>query len=96
MILSLEEVQKVARLARLELTEAELDEQAKNFNNLLQQFESLQNLDLSGIEPTSHSIPMTNVLREDTLRPSLSQSEALANAPSKKEGYVVVPRILEE
>ena len=96
MALSAEEVRKVALLARLELTDEEIDAQATNLNNLLAQFEALQNLDVTGIEPTSHSIPVFNVLREDAIRPSLSREQALANAPEQREGCIVVPRILGE
>lgn len=95
MALTRDEVQKVALLARLELSDEELDEQAKHFNELLTQLERLQELDVTGIEPTSHSIPLVNVLREDRARPSLSREEALANAPESREGCIVVPRIVE-
>lgn len=96
MALSAEEVRKVALLARLELSEDEISEQAKNLNNLLAQFEALQQLDVTGIEPTSHSIPVFNVLREDSARPSLSREATLANAPEQRDGCFVVPRILGE
>ena len=94
MELSREDVRKVALLSRLELTDAEIDEQAKHLNDLLQQFEVLQSLDVTGIEPTSHSIPVVNVFREDVMRPSLSREEALANAPEARDGCFVVPRIV--
>ena len=96
MALTREEVRKVALLARLELAEGELDAQAANLNNLLEQFEKLQALDVTGIEPTSHAIPMVNVLRDDVLRPSLSRDEVLANAPEASDGCFVVPRVLGE
>ena len=95
MALSREEIRKVALLARLELSDAELDEQAKQFNDLLEQFVILESLDVSGIEPTSHSIPLVNVLREDVVRPSLPREAALANAPESRDGCIVVPRIVE-
>lgn len=95
MALSRDEVHKVALLARLELTQDEIDSQARNFNGLLEQFEKLQSLDVSGVAPTSHSIPLVNVLREDAVRPSLSREEALANAPESRDGCIVVPRIVE-
>ena len=94
MALSHEEVRKVALLARLELTDDEIESQAKHLNDLLGQFEKLQALDVTGIEPTSHSIPIVNVLREDVERPSLSRAEALANAPESRDGCFVVPRIV--
>ena len=95
MALTRDEVRKVALLARLELGAAELDEQARHFNDLLQQFEILQALDVTGIEPTSHSIPLVNVLREDVALPSLPREAALANAPESRDGCIVVPRIVE-
>ncbi len=96
MALSADEVRKVALLARLELSDDEIAEQAKHLNNLLAQFEALQNLDVTGIEPTSHSIPVFNVLREDASRPSLARELALSNAPEQRDGCFVVPRILGE
>ncbi|HLH79701.1 MAG TPA: Asp-tRNA(Asn)/Glu-tRNA(Gln) amidotransferase subunit GatC [Chthonomonas sp.] len=96
MALTPEEVRKVALLARLELTDEEVLQQAQNINNLLQQFEKLQQLDLEGVEPTSHSIPVYNVLRADQVTPSLPREELLANAPEAREGYFVVPRIVED
>ena len=96
MALTREEVRKVALLARLELAEEELDAQAANLNTLLEQFEKLQALDVTGIEPTSHAIPLVNVLREDVLRPSLSRDEVLVNAPEASDGCFVVPRVLGE
>jgi aspartyl-tRNA(Asn)/glutamyl-tRNA(Gln) amidotransferase subunit C len=95
MALSRDEIRKVALLARLELSDAELDDQAKHFNELLTQFEILQSLDVTGIEPTSHSIPLVNVFRDDVVRPSLSREAALANAPESRDGCIVVPRIIE-
>jgi aspartyl-tRNA(Asn)/glutamyl-tRNA(Gln) amidotransferase subunit C len=88
-------VRKVALLARLELTDTELEEQAVHFNALLAQFEKLQSLDLEGIEPTSHTFALTNVLRDDIVVPSLTREQTLANAPEAREGCFVVPRIVE-
>ncbi len=94
MALSADEVRKVALLARLELSPDEIEVQATNLNNLLAQFEALQALDVTGIEPTSHSAPVFNVLREDAVRPSLPREQALANAPEHRDGCFVVPRII--
>ena len=94
MALSADEVRRVALLARLELSDDEIEAQATNLNNLLAQFEALGQLDVTGIEPTSHSAPVFNVLREDTARPSLSREQALANAPEQRDGCFVVPRII--
>lgn len=95
MALTREEVRKVALLARLELTDEEIDQQARHLNDLLETFESLQNVDVTGIEPTSHSIPVYNVFRDDSSRPSLPRQAVLANAPEAREGCFVVPRIVE-
>ena len=94
MELTLDEVRKVALLSRLELTDHELDSQRGHLNALLAQFEKLQELDVDGVEPTSHPIPMTNVFREDVIRPALSQVETLANAPEARDGCFVVPQVL--
>ncbi|HZO90798.1 MAG TPA: Asp-tRNA(Asn)/Glu-tRNA(Gln) amidotransferase subunit GatC [Chthonomonadaceae bacterium] len=95
MALTREEVRKVALLARLELTDEELDQQAKHINDLLKHVEILQGVDVTGIEPTSHSIPVYNVFREDRTRPCLPREAVLANAPEAREGLFVVPRIVE-
>ena len=94
MSLTREDVRKVALLSRLELTDEEIDAQAKPLNALLQQFELLMTLDVNGIEPTSHSIPVVNVFREDIEAPSLSRDAVLANAPESRDGCFVVPRIV--
>lgn len=94
MALTPDEVRKVALLSRLELNDEEVARQAKHLNQLLQQFEKLQELDVTGVEPTSHSIPVSNVFREDTARPSLPREEVLANAPEARDGCFVVPRII--
>jgi aspartyl-tRNA(Asn)/glutamyl-tRNA(Gln) amidotransferase subunit C len=93
--LTADEVRKVALLARLELEEDEIERQTRHLNNLIKQFEKLQSLDLTGIEPTSHSFPVHNVLREDDVQPSLPREAVLANAPEARDGCFIVPRILE-
>jgi aspartyl-tRNA(Asn)/glutamyl-tRNA(Gln) amidotransferase subunit C len=95
MALSLEDVHKVAMLARLELDAEELVRHTSHLNALIAQFEALQAVDVNDVEPTSHSIPMFNVFREDSVRPSLSRDEVLANAPEARDGCLIVPRIFE-
>ena len=95
MALTRDEVRKVALLARLELKDSELDRQAGHINELLDQFEKLKQVDVNGIEPTSHSIPLLNVLREDLAKRSLARDEAIANAPESRDGCFVVPRIID-
>jgi aspartyl-tRNA(Asn)/glutamyl-tRNA(Gln) amidotransferase subunit C len=93
--LTLDDVRRVARLARLELTDDEAAVQLRSINELMERFESLRELDVEGIEPTAHSAPINNVLREDAARPSLPRDEALAGAPDAREGCFAVPLILE-
>ncbi len=95
MELSHEDVRKVALLARLELDPGEIERQARNLNGLLAQFGALQALDVEGIEPTSHSFTLVNVLRDDAARPSLSRDDVLSNAPESRDGCFVVPQIVE-
>jgi aspartyl-tRNA(Asn)/glutamyl-tRNA(Gln) amidotransferase subunit C len=95
MALTLEEVRKVSLLSRLELDDDEIAKQAVHLNQLIERFEALQAVDVTGIEPTSHSIPMFNVFREDVVKPSLSREDVLANAPELRDGCFIVPRILE-
>lgn len=94
--LTLEQIAHVARLARLELSEQEMRQMEKHLNNLMAQFERLQELDTTGVEPTAHSFPVYNVFREDVVQPSLPQEEILANAPDQRDGCFTVPIIVEE
>ncbi len=93
--ISLEEVARVARLARLGLQEEELRRLAGQLSQILSAFAKLQELDTTGVEPTAHAIPLHNVFRRDERRPSLPQQAALANAPAEQDGYFRVPRILD-
>lgn len=95
MALSRDAVRRIALLARLELTEEELDAQVEHMNALLAQFEKLQELDVTGVEPTAHTFPVYNVMREDRCRPSLPREAVLGNAPEQRDGCFVVPSILE-
>jgi aspartyl-tRNA(Asn)/glutamyl-tRNA(Gln) amidotransferase subunit C len=95
MRLSREEVDHVALLARLELTDEEREQFTTQLNSILEHFQALTELDTSGIEPTSHVIPLANVLREDEPRPSLPAEDALANAPDRAAETFRVPRIVE-
>lgn len=90
-----EEVEHVARLARLELSEEEKERIRAQLDSILQYMEKLNELDTTDVEPTSHVLPMVNVMREDALRPAISQEEALANAPDRQEAFFRVPRIIE-
>jgi aspartyl-tRNA(Asn)/glutamyl-tRNA(Gln) amidotransferase subunit C len=89
-------VDHVARLARLDLSEAERDRMTEELTKILEHAEKIQTLELDGVEPTAHAVPLANVTRPDEVTPSLSRDEALANAPAPKDGRFEVPRILEE
>jgi aspartyl-tRNA(Asn)/glutamyl-tRNA(Gln) amidotransferase subunit C len=89
-------VDHVARLARLDLSEEERDRMRVELSHILEHAERIQALDLDGIEATSHSFPLKNVMRKDEVRPSLSQEEALRNAPAREDGRFKVPRIIED
>ncbi len=96
MKISYDEVEHVGRLARLALSEEERERMRAQLDAILTYIDKLNELDTSQVEPTSHVIPMTNVFREDKVSPSLSQDQALANAPDRQEALFRVPRILEE
>ena len=94
--LTLDEVSRVAFLARLELSEGEKVRLTTDLNGILGQFARLQALDTEGVPPTSHSLPLQNVFRADEVRPSLSREAATTNAPEKRDGNFIVPQIMED
>ena len=89
-------VAHVARLSRLELSAEERERFRHQLGEILAYVQRLDALDLTGVPPTAHVRPMTNVLREDQVRPCLTPEEALANAPEVEQGYFVVPPIITE
>jgi aspartyl-tRNA(Asn)/glutamyl-tRNA(Gln) amidotransferase subunit C len=90
-MLTREQVQHVARLARLELTEEELDRMASELSKVLDHIEKIRELDLDGVEPTSHVVEVVNVLRPDEPEPSLPLDVTLASAPEPVAGGFGVP-----
>ena len=89
-----EEVERIAKLARLELTESEKAAFGKQLNQILSYVQKLQTLGTDGVASTSTAAEQTNVDRADDVQPSLSVEEATANAPDAQEHYFRVPRIL--
>lgn len=89
------EVEKVAKLARLHVTEGEKDALAKQLSQILTHVEKLNEYDTTGIEPTSTVLGQVNVFREDRARPSLAIEQALANAPEREADGFRVPKIIE-
>ncbi len=92
--LSRSDVAHVAHLARLGLTEEELDRLEGELNHILDQYAILRRLDTADIPPTAQTIELESILREDAVRPSLPADAALANAPERDGDYIVVPAIL--
>lgn len=90
------EVAHLAQLARLAVTESELDVFAGQLDVILTSVARVGEVAADDIPPTSHAVPLTNVLRDDIVRPGLDQQQALAAAPSAEEGRFRVPRILAE
>ena len=89
-------VDHVARLARLDLSEDERTRMQAELSAILDHAERIQALDLDGLEPTSHPVPLTNMMRPDEVTPSLDRDDALANAPEIEDGRFRVPRIIED
>jgi aspartyl-tRNA(Asn)/glutamyl-tRNA(Gln) amidotransferase subunit C len=94
--ISREEVAHLAHLSRLAVTNEELDKFAGQLDVILQSVARIGEVAADDIPPTSHSVPLTNVYRDDEPRPSLTQEEALSGAPDAYEGRFRVPRILDE
>ena len=89
------DVEHVAQLARLALTEDELIRFTGELGHILEHAQDLATLDLHDVEPTAHPLPLTNVTRPDEVRPSLPRDEVLAQAPAVEDGRFRVPRILD-
>jgi len=90
------DVEHVARLTRLALTDAELERMREQLNSILAHLDTLRAVPTEGVEPTSHAVDLVNVMREDEVAPCLSQDDALANAPDRSGEFFRVPRIIEE
>lgn len=94
--LSREDVAHLARLSRLELSDAELDHLAGQLEVILASVARVAEVAADDIPPTTHAVPTTNVMRPDVTRSGLTQQQALAAAPAAEDGRFRVPRILEE
>ncbi|MFT4263883.1 MAG: Asp-tRNA(Asn)/Glu-tRNA(Gln) amidotransferase subunit GatC [Nocardioides sp.] len=92
--LSRDEVRHLADLARIDLSDDELDHLAPQLNVILESVASIQGVAGDDVVPTSHPIPMTNVFREDVVVPGLTPAQALAGAPAQQDDKFEVPRIL--
>ncbi len=93
--ISRDEVLHVALLARLTFSEAEVDRLAEQLSAILTYIEKLEELDTTGVEPTSHVLPLTNVFKGDEARPSAKREQIMAGGPSTEHGHYKVPKIVE-
>ena len=94
--ISRDEVRHLADLARIDLDDAELDHLAPQLAVILESIASISEVTASDIPPTSHALPLTNVFRDDVVRPSLTAEQALSGAPEQEQQRFSVPRILDE
>ena len=95
MSITVKDVEHVAKLARLELSDEEKDRFTGQMNAILKYAEKLNELDTSNIAPTSHVLPLSNVMREDSTRPSSSIEQVMKNAPEEEDGQFHVPAVIE-
>ena len=95
MKLNRKDVEHVALLSRLELSEKDLDTYTGQLDAILEYIDVLNQVDTTGVEPMAHVLDVRNVMRPDIVQPSLSQEEALQNAPEPENGFFKVPKIVE-
>lgn len=95
MKITADEVKKVAKLAKLTLSDTDLERMATDMGAMLDYVATLTNLDTEGIVPTAHAVPMANAFRPDQLRPSLEREVVLAAAPKSANGTFRVPKVIE-
>jgi len=94
MAISEQDVRHVATLARLALSDEQVVTLQGELSTILDHIDTIQKLDLEGVEPTAHPLDMVNVTRADEPRPGLTQEQALANAPDSVDGAFLIPRIV--
>ncbi|MGD2095149.1 MAG: Asp-tRNA(Asn)/Glu-tRNA(Gln) amidotransferase subunit GatC [Phycisphaerales bacterium] len=91
-----EQVEKVAKLSRLELSKDEVEEFTGQLSAILGYVEKMNELDTTNVEPLAHCLPISNVFREDKVKDSLGTEKVLSNAPQRDEGFFKVPKILDD
>ncbi|MGA3286094.1 MAG: Asp-tRNA(Asn)/Glu-tRNA(Gln) amidotransferase subunit GatC [Bacteroidota bacterium] len=96
MAVTIKEVEHIAKLAKLEFTDAEKEKFTHQLNQILEYVEQMNKLDTSHVEPLSHVIELSNVFRADEVKQGVSTEEALKNAPSKTEEFFKVPKVINE
>jgi aspartyl-tRNA(Asn)/glutamyl-tRNA(Gln) amidotransferase subunit C len=85
----------IAKLARVDLTDQEIEKFSEQLSGIIEHFDVLNTVDTDGVEPTAHTLPLRNVMAEDESRPSLTREEVLAMAPNTQAGYLRVRAVLE-
>jgi aspartyl-tRNA(Asn)/glutamyl-tRNA(Gln) amidotransferase subunit C len=95
MAISREEVEHIAKLARLKFNKEDLEKMAEELGKILDYVNKLKELDTENVEPTAHIVPVHNVFREDEVKPSMPREKALMNAPFTEQGCFKVPKIIE-
>ncbi|WP_308520966.1 Asp-tRNA(Asn)/Glu-tRNA(Gln) amidotransferase subunit GatC [uncultured Veillonella sp.] len=96
MKISQEEIKNIALLSRLEVKEEHMAHVEKELSDILTYVAELNALELDGVEPMAHAVPLQNVFRKDETKPSLNHDLALSNAPEAEDGYFKVPRVVQE
>lgn len=89
-----QKIRQVAKLARLNVTDDEIASLTRDLTAILGFVDQLDELDTSNVEPLAHCLPIHNILRQDEIRPSLTNAQALANAPSPHGGFFTIPKVL--
>lgn len=92
-MITIKDVEHVAKLARLDLTAEEKEKFSKQLGDILKYVEQMNKIDTEGVEPMSHAIPMVNVMREDEVVSENTKEELMSNAPLKEDGFFRVPKI---
>ncbi len=93
--ITLDEIRHIADLSKIELDQTELESMRGHLEKMLGYFDTLEKADVSKVPPTAHVLDKVNVLRDDTVKPSMPREELLSNAPDADDGAYIVPRVVE-
>ena len=96
MKLSREEVLHISRLARISITDTDIEKMTEQLSNILDNFEILREVDTTGVPPTAQSVALQNIMRDDVITPSMPVQNVLANAPRQEEDFFKVNAVLED
>ena len=89
------DIDYVAKLSRIELTDAEKKMYSSQLNDIIEYFKKIDAVNVDGVEPLAHAFPSFNVWDEDEVEPGLTAEESLANAPAKRDNQIIVPKVVE-